>query len=106
MMGVSHALMIRHSRRLPNEIIMLELFSGNNSQEANGIIIAFPSPGRLFTKIEPVRWYETGCQEHTPLVERTTHQDSAICISCVLWNHQSNFASESLVVTVEKAWKN
>lgn len=49
MMGVSHALMIRHSRRLPNEIIMLELFSGNNSQEANGIIIAFPSPGRLLS---------------------------------------------------------
>lgn len=97
-MGVSHALMIRHSRRLPNEIIMLELFCGNNSRETNGIIIAFPSPGRLFTKIELVRWYETGCQVHTPLVERRTHQDSVtvICISCVLWGHQSNFASESL----------
>lgn len=69
-----------------------------NSRETNGIIIAFPSPGRLFTKIELVRWYETGCQVHTPLVERRTHQYSVtvICISCVLWGHQSNFASESL----------
>lgn len=45
-------------------------------------------------------WYETCCQVHTA-VQRTI-----ICISCVLWSHQSNSASESLGIIVEKAEKN